>query len=124
MGLMNKIDNMVYEIEAKKLTYQERLKIPDKYFAIKNKDKRLRKYPEEDINHARNALVRVSTFGTPEQKAAVYKLTKRLYPGLWKRHLIREEARRRHIKFKDDNNNAMGRRRRRSVRSNLLDLFD
>lgn len=41
-----------------------------------------RSYPIEDENHARNALARVSQYGTPELKSRVHKQVKRKYPGI------------------------------------------
>jgi hypothetical protein len=41
-----------------------------------------RAYPINDPNHARNALARVSQYGTSSQKAAVRSAVKRKYPGI------------------------------------------
>jgi hypothetical protein len=41
-----------------------------------------RKYPIEDVAHARNALARVAQYGTPAEKAKVRAAVKRRYPGL------------------------------------------
>lgn len=41
-----------------------------------------RKYPIHDRAHARNALARVSQYGTPAQKTAVRKAVKRKYPSI------------------------------------------
>ncbi len=49
-----------------KLTSKERRELPKKDFAIPGG-----KYPIPDASHARNALARVSEFGTPAQKAEV-----------------------------------------------------
>lgn len=43
-----------------------------------------RSYPINDANHARNALSRVSQFGSPALKAKVRAAVKRKYPGIGK----------------------------------------
>ena len=60
-----------------KLTAARRKKIPTKDFAGPD-----RSYPVEDKNHARNALARVSQFGTPALKARVRAKVKAKYPGI------------------------------------------
>lgn len=60
-----------------KLTAAARNKIPQKNFALPGG-----KYPIEDANHARNALARVSQFGSPAQKAAVRSKVHAKYPGI------------------------------------------
>jgi hypothetical protein len=60
-----------------KLTAKGRKQISSKNFALPG-----RKYPIEDASHARNALSRVSQFGTPSQKATVRAKVKRKYPGI------------------------------------------
>jgi hypothetical protein len=62
-----------------KLTAKGRKQISSKNFALPG-----RKYPIEDASHARNALSRVSQFGTPSQKATVRAKVKRKYPGIGK----------------------------------------
>ncbi|MGD9730158.1 MAG: hypothetical protein AB7V39_27790, partial [Nitrospiraceae bacterium] len=47
-------------------------------------------YPIHDLKHARNALSRVSTFGSPEEKSKVRAKVYAKYPGLKKRHDERE----------------------------------
>jgi len=49
-----------------KLTTATRKAIPTDEFALPG-----RRYPIEDKNHARNALSRVSQFGSPKEKAEV-----------------------------------------------------
>lgn len=39
-------------------------------------------YPIPDVTHARNALARVSQFGTPSQKAIVRRKVKAKYPSI------------------------------------------
>ena len=61
-----------------KLPYSTRKNLPDSAFAIPSK----RKYPIHDIAHARNALARVSAFGTPQEKAIVRRAVCRKYPEI------------------------------------------
>jgi len=63
-----------------KLTYAKRKKLPKRVFAIPEK----RKYPIEDLAHARNALARVSAFGTPSEKRRVRAAVYKRYPSLKK----------------------------------------
>lgn len=60
------------------LTTRARRRLPDSSFAIPDK----RAYPIHDIAHARNALARVSQYGTPEEKAKVRRAVLRRYPQL------------------------------------------
>jgi hypothetical protein len=62
-----------------KLTAEARKKIPTSKFAGPN-----RSYPIEDAAHARNALSRVSQFGSPALKAKVRAAVHRKYPGIGK----------------------------------------
>jgi hypothetical protein len=62
-----------------KLTTKGRKALPTSAFAVKG-----RKYPIEDKAHARNALSRVSQFGSPAEKSAVRSKVKRKYPGIGK----------------------------------------
>lgn len=61
-----------------KLTAKARKAIPTKDFAIEKG----RKYPIEDRSHARNALARVSQYGTPAQKKEVRREVHAKYPGI------------------------------------------
>lgn len=63
-----------------KLTYGERKKLPTNVFAIPSK----RAYPINDPSHARNALSRVSAFGSPTEKAEVRNAVHRKYPNIGK----------------------------------------
>ncbi len=63
------------------LTYAKRKRLSKKTFAIPEK----RKYPIEDISHARNALARVSGNGTPSEKRRVRSAVYKKYPSLKKR---------------------------------------
>jgi hypothetical protein len=60
-----------------KLTSAKRAKIPKGDFALPG-----RRYPIEDKAHARDALSRVSTNGTPEERAAVRRKVLKRYPGI------------------------------------------
>ncbi|MDA8356965.1 MAG: hypothetical protein M0Z95_11925 [Actinomycetota bacterium] len=79
------------------LSAKARNKLSDRDFAIPER----RAYPIQDIAHARDALARVSAYGTPEEKKRVHEAVRRRYPALWKRH---EEYRGNRVilrKFKD-----------------------
>lgn len=65
---------------AKVLTALGRKHIKEENYAIPEK----KKYPIHDITHARNALARVSQFGTPEERARVRAAVYRRYPSLRK----------------------------------------
>lgn len=64
-----------------RLTSKARKQLRLSSFAEKGK----RKYPIHDLSHARNALARVSQFGTPEEQSQVRAAVYRKYPGLKKR---------------------------------------
>jgi hypothetical protein len=57
-----------------KLTTATRKKLPNSKFALPG-----RRYPIEDVAHARNALARVSQDGTPAEKATVRRKVDRLF---------------------------------------------
>jgi hypothetical protein len=59
------------------LDAKARKAIPAKSFALPG-----RRYPIEDKAHARNALARVSQYGTPAEKATVRAAVHRKYPGI------------------------------------------
>lgn len=61
-----------------KLTYKQRKKLKGSSFVFPGE----RRYPIMDITHARNALSRVSQFGTPEEKMKVRRKVKNKYPGI------------------------------------------
>jgi len=61
-----------------KLTSDERNSLKSSTFAIPGE----RKYPLNDASHARNALARVSQFGSPAEKAAVRRKVHAKYPGI------------------------------------------
>jgi hypothetical protein len=60
-----------------KLTYAARKALPKSTFAGPD-----RSYPINDASHARNALSRVSEFGSPALKAKVRAKVKAKYPGI------------------------------------------
>ena len=68
-----------------RLTYKARKRLRLSSFAEKGK----RKYPIHDLAHARNALARVSQFGSAEEKVQVRNAVYRKYPGLRKRKKAR-----------------------------------
>ena len=61
-----------------KLTYQERKHLSKKSFALPGE----RAYPIENKAHARNALARVSQYGSPSEKAEVRQKVHKKYPGI------------------------------------------
>lgn len=65
-----------------KLTAATRARIPKKDFALPKKNKGKGGYPIEDKAHARNALSRVSQFGSSSEKAAVRAKVHRKYPDI------------------------------------------
>jgi len=62
------------------LTAKARKEIPTKEFALPGE----RAYPIQDKAHARNALSRVSQYGSSEEKAKVRSAVHRKYPGIGK----------------------------------------
>ena len=63
-----------------KLTSKERNSLPSSDFAVPSE----RKYPLNDMNHARNALSRVSQYGYPELKEKIRAAVHRKFPGIGK----------------------------------------
>jgi hypothetical protein len=63
-----------------KLSSAGRNGLPAKSFA----EPKERKYPIENAAHAKNALARVSQFGTPAEKTKVKKAVKAKYPSIGK----------------------------------------
>lgn len=70
-----------------KLSTAERKKLPAKDFASGKGH-----YPIEDENHARNALSRVSQFGSPSLKAKVRAAVHRKYPNIGKKKATNMKA--------------------------------
>lgn len=66
-----------------RLSYHERKDLPEKDFALPGKRNGGKGgYPIPDAAHARNALSRVSQFGTPAQKTEVREKVHEEYPGI------------------------------------------
>lgn len=61
-----------------KLTYKKRQKLKKSTFAIPGEEK----YPLTDAAHARNALARVSAFGTPAEKKKVRSAVAKKFPSI------------------------------------------
>ena len=79
-----------------KLSYQQRKNLPTRSFVFpkrKGSEETSHKggpagrgaYPIPDTAHARNALARVSAFGTPTEKATVRKRVYAKYPSIGER---------------------------------------
>lgn len=66
------------DIVKAKLTSKKRKALPNSAFVFPKE----RKYPIQDKSHARNALARVSQFGTPQEKAKVRAAVRRKYPTI------------------------------------------
>lgn len=62
-----------------RLTTKERNALPGKTFALPG-----RRYPINDPNHARNALARVSQYGSAGEKSKVRAAVHRKYPTIGK----------------------------------------
>lgn len=60
---------------------KKRNQLPKSAFALPKE----RAYPIQDINHARNALARVSQHGTPEEQKKVARAIKKKFPALAER---------------------------------------
>lgn len=65
-----------------KLTYKKRKKLKKKDFAIPEEAPGPGSYPIPDIAHGRNALARVSAFGTPTEERRVKRAVYRRFPSL------------------------------------------
>lgn len=61
-----------------KFTYKKKKSLPKSSFALPSS----RGYPIPDVAHARNALARVSQFGTPAEKAKVRSAVAKKFPGV------------------------------------------
>lgn len=66
-----------FEKTANVLTTKGRKQIKEENFALPG-----RRYPIENKAHARNALARVSQFGSAEEQAAVRAAVAKKYPGM------------------------------------------
>jgi hypothetical protein len=67
------------------LTETKRDSLPSSAFVFPDS----RKYPIHDLAHARNALARVSEFGSTGEKSAVRAAVNKKYPTLKKRQTIK-----------------------------------
>lgn len=65
-----------------KLTYAERKRLPAKDFVYP----KTRRYPIESKAHARNALARVSAYGTSAEKRKVCEKVAEKYPSIHEQH--------------------------------------
>jgi hypothetical protein len=72
------VEEKGYILDEKKLTAAARKKIKKKNFALPAK----KGYPIHDKSHARNALSRVSQFGSPAEKKKVRAAVHKKYPGI------------------------------------------
>lgn len=68
------------------LSYENRKHLPKHDFAIPES----RSYPIHDESHARNALARVSQFGSESEKARVRAAVHRKYPHIGKANAVHE----------------------------------
>lgn len=64
---------------GKKLSSKQRNRLPDSAFALPG-----RRYPINDINHARAALSMVAKHGTPEEQETVRRKVHARYPEIGK----------------------------------------
>jgi hypothetical protein len=71
-----------------KLTVSSRNALPDSAFALPG-----RRYPIHDANHARDALARVSQFGTAAEKATVRRKVAMRFPSMSKAKPVDNMAR-------------------------------
>lgn len=69
-----------FEKQARELTSKSRNALPSGDFVFPGQ----RRYPIHDEAHARNALARVSQFGSPSERAAVHRAVHAKYPGIGK----------------------------------------
>lgn len=65
-----------------KLTSKMRSSLPSTDFAVPSKAPVSGSYPLPDASHGRNALARVSEFGSPSVKAKVRSAVKRKFPNI------------------------------------------
>lgn len=65
-----------------KLTYQQKKRLKKSTFAIKPTKTEAGSYPIPDAAHARNALARVSAYGTPAEKAKVRAAVAKKFKGI------------------------------------------
>lgn len=75
-------------VELAELTMKARKRLQPGQFAISQK----RAYPIPDESHARNALARVSQFGTPAEKAAVRATVARKFPNIGRAKMVAKKG--------------------------------
>lgn len=88
-----------------KLTYRERQELPDSAFAIPEQ----RKYPIYNASHARNALARVSKFGTDSEKEKVCHAVSEKWPEIHAKHCHIHKPTQRIYNFEEKFNERHGR---------------
>lgn len=81
------VDALNNALEEAPLSNEARKDLPNSAFAIPKK----RKYPIHDENHARNALARVSKFGTEAEKEEVRAAVAQRYPDLNKKNESKDD---------------------------------
>jgi hypothetical protein len=71
-------------VTAHRLTYEERKNKPDSAFAVVKtvNGKKIRKYPIDDLSHARDALSRVAAWGTAKLKALIHRKVHARWPSI------------------------------------------
>ena len=65
-----------------KISYAQRQKLPKSEFAIPSKSPDSGSYPIDTLARGRNALARVSQFGTSQEKATVRNKVRAKFPGI------------------------------------------
>lgn len=88
-----------------RLSYKQRKSMPKSEFALpgnKNSKNKAGKgaYPIQDKAHARNALSRVSQFGTPAEKATVRAKVHAKYPDIGKSSSVKKRVQAAHARSK------------------------
>lgn len=68
-----------------KLSSKQRKVLPSSSFALPG-----RRYPINDPNHARNALSRVSQYGSPAEKARIRAAVHRKYPKIGRKQSLKK----------------------------------
>jgi hypothetical protein len=71
-------------LAEKRLSYRQRKQLPKGEFAVPGKAPKPGSYPIDTKNRARNALARVSQFGSSSEKARVRAAVHRKYPNIGK----------------------------------------
>lgn len=91
-----KKEDVIFEMDEKTLSSHDKNNLPDSAFAVPKE----RKYPIHDIEHARNALARVSQFGSSHEKELVKHAVHAKFPELKE---IKEDAQSGEVFIKDNN---------------------